>query len=370
MGQHRVEKCLERDNLIFVTHCIAFDWNFSILSFLPHFIAILEHYLAISAMNRIDRISAILIQLQSRRVVKAAAIAERFDISLRTVYRDVKTLEEAGVPIIGEAGVGYSIMDGYRLPPVMFTREEATAFLTAEKFMEKLTDTDTITQYQSAMFKVKAVLRSADKSILEDIDESIAVLRSRARKPQDNEHNALQPILNGITNRSVLGIDYFAQHNQLNSTRHVEPVGVFFLEGYWHLIAYCRLRNDYRDFRVDRIKMIYDTGLKFDAQHPTLKQYLAQIASDQKLTTVVMLADKKIGGFLDNQKYYNGFVSQEEVGDQLQMTFLTMSLEGFARWYMMFGDQAQIISPDALKDRIRELFDNMLKNISGADVLV
>ncbi len=81
-------------------------------------------------------------------------IAERFNISLRTVYRDVKTLEEAGIPIIGEAGVGYSIMDGYRLPPVMFTREEATAFLTAEKFVEKLTDASTTEHHKSAMYKI------------------------------------------------------------------------------------------------------------------------------------------------------------------------------------------------------------------------
>ena len=93
-------------------------------------------------MNRLDRISAILIQLQSRRVVKAADIADRFNISLRTVYRDIRSLEEAGIPLIGEAGVGYSLADGYRLPPVMFTREEATAFLTAEKFIEKLPNTD------------------------------------------------------------------------------------------------------------------------------------------------------------------------------------------------------------------------------------
>jgi predicted DNA-binding transcriptional regulator YafY len=105
-------------------------------------------------MNRIDRISAILIQLQSRRVVKASDIAERFNISLRTVYRDVKTLEEAGIPLIGEAGVGYSIMDGYRLPPVMFTKEEATAFLTAEKFVEKLTDASTMAYHRSAMYKI------------------------------------------------------------------------------------------------------------------------------------------------------------------------------------------------------------------------
>src|SRR6201996_7038224 len=106
-------------------------------------------------MNRIDRVTAILVQLQSRKVVKAQDIADRFRISLRTVYRDIRTLEEAGIPVLGEAGIGYSIMDGYRLPPVMFTKEEATAFLTAEKFMEKLTDASTGTNYKSAMYKVR-----------------------------------------------------------------------------------------------------------------------------------------------------------------------------------------------------------------------
>src|ERR1700742_2887373 len=132
-------------------------------------------------MNRIDRISAILIQLQSRRVVKAGDIADRFNISLRTVYRDIRTLEEAGIPLIGEAGVGYSIMEGYRLPPIMFTREEATAFLTAEKFVENLTDASTIANHRSAMYKIKAILRSAEKDLLEDIDSNIHVFKSRAQ---------------------------------------------------------------------------------------------------------------------------------------------------------------------------------------------
>src|SRR6201996_6816485 len=126
-------------------------------------------------MNRIDRISAILIQLQSRRVVKAQDIADRFEISLRTVYRDIRTLEEAGIPIIGEAGVGYSLMDGYRLPPVMFTKEEATAFLTAEKFVEKLTDTSTRASHRSAMDKIRAILKTTEKDLLEDMDGNIEV---------------------------------------------------------------------------------------------------------------------------------------------------------------------------------------------------
>src|SRR5882724_11540526 len=136
-------------------------------------------------MNRIDRVTAILIQLQSKKVVKAQDIAERFNISLRTVYRDIRTLEEAGIPIIGEAGVGYSIMDGYRLPPVMFTKEEATAFLTAEKLMEKLTDTTTVESYKSAMYKVRAVLSTTHKDFLEQIDQRIEVIKRR-RGNNDN----------------------------------------------------------------------------------------------------------------------------------------------------------------------------------------
>lgn len=319
-------------------------------------------------MNRIDRIAAILIQLQSKRVVKAADIAERFAISLRTVYRDVKTLEEAGVPIIGEAGIGYSIMDGYRLPPVMFTREEATAFLTAEKFIEKLTDMQTVAHHQSAMYKVRAVLRSADKNVLEDIDEHIAVLKSRGKRHIDMDRNALQPILNGIINKNVLIINYFAHHNQQDTTRNVEPVGIFFLDGYWHLIAYCQLRNDYRDFRVDRIKKLHISDEHFDQQHPTLKEYLSQVAAEQKLHTVIMNVDKQMVMHLNEQKYYNGFISEETMDDSVEMTFLTHSIEGFARWYLMFGDQARIISPPYLKERIREILDEMVKNVSSGSV--
>src|SRR5687768_2656700 len=121
-------------------------------------------------MNRIDRVSAILIQLQSKRVVKAQQIADRFRVSLRTIYRDVKCLEEAGIPVIGEAGSGYSLMDGYRLPPVMFTKEEAISFLTAEKLVEKFTDETNGRNFKSAMYKVRAVLRTTEKELLERID--------------------------------------------------------------------------------------------------------------------------------------------------------------------------------------------------------
>jgi len=316
-------------------------------------------------MNRIDRISAILIQLQSRRVVKAADIADRFNISLRTVYRDIRTLEEAGIPLIGEAGVGYSIMDGYRLPPVMFTKEEATAFLTAEKFVEKLTDTSTSAHYKSAMYKVRAILKTTEKDLLENMDGNIEVFKGHRRHNiADNDH--IQTILNSIAKKSILCIEYFAHHSQENTKREIEPVGIFFLENYWHLIAWCHLRDDYRDFRIDRIKKLDVTTKIFTSQHPTLKTYIAQTAKEKHMDLVIMRIEKPIYSHLEQQKYYSGFVSEKEVDGMIEMTFLTTSLEGFARWYMMFGDRAEIMQPDSLKERVNHIATATLKNIDNS----
>src|ERR1700743_1562548 len=307
-------------------------------------------------MNRIDRISAILIQLQSRRVVKAGDIADRFNISLRTVYRDIRTLEEAGIPLIGEAGVGYSIMDGYRLPPVMFTREEATAFLTAEKLMEKLTDPLLDENYKSAMYKIRSVLRMAEKDFLENIDGHIEVLKSRRTAPGAKlDLNPLQIILKGIGERQVLSIHYFAVHNQQKSERCIEPVGVFYLDNYWHLIAWCRLREDYRDFRLDRISNISLTGERFRTQHPNLNEYISRSAKEKNLQEVILRVEKRVIPYISEQKYYNGFISEREVDGKVELTFLTEYLEGFVRWLMLYGDMAEVITPMTLKEKVKEL---------------
>lgn len=307
-------------------------------------------------MNRLDRVTAILIQLQSKRIVKAQDIADRFNISLRTVYRDIRTLEEAGIPLVGETGVGYSIMDGYRLPPVMFTMDEATAFLTAEKLVEKLTDVSTDESFKSAMYKVRSVLRAAEKDHLEVMDSHIEVLDNPYMPKEKRSSGSLQTILSSISNQQVITISYFANHSQETTSRNIEPVGVFYLGSNWYLIAFCQLRNDYRNFRTDRILQVMSTPLPYKKEHPPLKHYLKQITREQKeLQKVVMLVNKEIVKHFGDQKYYNGYVSERVVKDKVEMTFLTCSTEGFARWYMMFGDKAEILEPASLKTTVKNL---------------
>ncbi len=310
-------------------------------------------------MNRIDRISAILIHLQSRNVVKAQDIADRFEISLRTVYRDIRTLEHAGIPLIGEAGMGYSIANGYRLPPVMFSPEEALAFLTAEKLVAQLTDGPNAINYSAAMYKIKAVLDQDKKDLLQNIGDHIEVFKRPGDSGIQPDLNLLQPVLKSINQRKVLEIKYHARYNQQKTERVVEPLGVFYSDNSWHLIAFCRMRNDYRDFRFDRIFSMEITEMDFSKEHQTLKEYLARYnvksPETQSLPLVIVRIGKDKAYWLDNQKYHQGFISQTEDGEEVEMSFLSSSLYSFARWFMMFGDHATIVQPEALKDEVRKL---------------
>ena len=205
-------------------------------------------------MNRIDRISAILIQLQTKSYVTAGEIAERFSISKRTIYRDLKALEEAGVPLGAEAGKGYFLVEGYHLPPVMFTPSEANALLMAGKMVEKFTDTSVNRQFESALYKIKSVLPEKEKQFLNDLHSIIQVFHSPAR---GSSPGFLSDIQLALAQRKTLTIDYHSQYrDEHTKKRVVEPLGMCFYSMCWHLIAYCRLREEYRDFRIDRISAL------------------------------------------------------------------------------------------------------------------
>jgi len=203
-------------------------------------------------MNKFDRVISTLVLLQTRKVIKAMTISERFDISLRTVYRDIRTLKNAGIPIIGDPGIGYSIMDGYRMPPIMFNEGEAAALLTAEKFIAKLKDQDTQDYYSSAMMKIKAILRSSEKQSLAVLDDSIAI--SDDNKWENKTY--LQDIFKGIAAQRILNIDY-QKADGSSSQRKLEPIGCYHQFNNWYLVAFCQLQNDYRTFKINRIKTVF-----------------------------------------------------------------------------------------------------------------
>lgn len=312
-------------------------------------------------MNRIDRLSAILIQLQSRRLVKAQQIADKFLISLRTVYRDVHALQEAGVPVIGEAGTGYSLMEGYKLPPVMFNQSEALALLTAAKLMQSKTDASSWQHYSSALDKIKAVLRYTERDHIEEIDEHIAVKRHAAFQYEVPAELFLQPILKAISDSVVIDLCYFSLDKSECTQRKIEPVGIYNLGNHWYLIAFCRMRNDYRNFRTDRIDKLVCTAERFMKKHPPLQQFITDMPAKRDVKKVVIEVSCDIIKYFGEQKYYNGFVKEESAGNYVRMTFLSGSLQGFARWFIMFGDKAKIIEPVELTEIVASIAEAVLR---------
>ncbi|WP_295121591.1 YafY family protein [uncultured Chitinophaga sp.] len=316
-------------------------------------------------MNRIDRLTAILIQLQGKRVVKAAEIAERFEISLRTVYRDVKALQESGVPIGAEAGTGYYIVDGYHLPPIMFNKEEAAALLTGEKLMEKFGDRSSEKLFSSAMQKIRAVLRNSDKDYLESLESSIEVFpHGRGQEPENGFPNRfLSDIQQAVGMQKVIAMDYYTYHNNTVNRREAEPVGVFYAGNSWHLIAFCRLRKDYRDFRIDRIKSltILDISYKKTA-HLNLREYLEQNHNPEMPFEVKVRFSKGVARYIQERKYYLGFVEEKDLGSRVEMTFRTGSLEYFGQWLLMFSHEVEILSPESLHGVMKSLAQGVFQH--------
>lgn len=318
------------------------------------------------SLNKFDRIIAILIQLQSKKIVRAQDLSDRFNVSLRTIYRDIRTLEASGVPIYSEAGIGYSLMDGYRLPPIMFTREEASSFIAAEKLMQKFTDAALDQHYKSAMYKLKAVLKNSDKDWLDAI-ESKVIMQSNQKLFNEKAPNALALFFESIAEKKQILLLYQTFDTDEINERRIEPVGIFHENNFWYVLGYCHLRNDYRQFRTDRIQQIKKTELDFTIEHKTLEELLHKDKPIETLVKIRVLVNKKIARYLTWERKQYGFVSEKHVGNQVEMTFMCYEImESFPRWFMMFADQSEILEPEELRTRVLELLERsktkLLKN--------
>ncbi|WP_367867381.1 helix-turn-helix transcriptional regulator [Pedobacter sp. WC2423] len=219
--------------------------------------------------NRLSRLAAILTQLQTKRIMTAPELADKFAVSIRTIYRDIRTLEQSGVPVLTQDGKGYTLMEGYRIPPVMFTEKQANALILAEQLVLKNKDASFVKDYTEAIEKIKAVLGH-------QVKDKANLLAERTRFSQninsEKNSNNLSDLQFALTNYLVVKIGYLNEANQ-NSERLIEPFALLSTTENWLLVAWCRLRNDFRYFRLDRIKRLEVSGEKFSPHKMTLQEY-------------------------------------------------------------------------------------------------
>jgi len=225
-------------------------------------------------MNRIDRLFGISTLLQSKKYISADQIAERFDISLRTVYRDIKALQEQGLPIGFEQNKGYFLVQGYFLPPVTFNSDEANALLLVESLVKGFADYSIRTHYAAALTKVKAVLKSGEKEKLESMT---AHIKLQIPEQLNFNYEYLSLIQNAISEKRMLVMTY-VNAKEISSKREIEPIGLIFYAFGWHLIAWCHIRRQYRDFSLKRIVSLQILDTSFSkTDHILLSDYMTML---------------------------------------------------------------------------------------------
>lgn len=308
--------------------------------------------------KRFNRVIAIYFQLQAKPLVRAQDLADQFEVSKRTIYRDIRSLEQAGIPIYGEAGSGYTLVEGYKIALPRFTNEEIITLAAAEQLMKKFVDPDLSKHFASAINKIKAYLRSHEKMNITELEENIAmsVLENHFNK---NVPSALSYLFDGVARKKLINMEYQSGSSTEPTSRTIEPVGAFHEGAYWYFMAYCHLRKDYRQFRIDRIHKIHLTDEPFTKKHKRLSYYLKK--DENVPTTKIRLAiSRDFARYLQWERNYYGFVAEETRGEEVIMTFESKNIEQeFPRWYLMFADRARILEPESLKKKVSELLSKI-----------
>lgn len=289
-------------------------------------------------MNRIDRLLAMVLVLQRHNLVRAEDLAARFEISKRTVYRDVAALSEMGVPVVAQPGEGYSLMEGYFLPPLVFTPDEAAALFLGAKWLATQATGKLPTSAEGALTKLAHVL---PKATLQEVQRFTDVLQFFVTKqPIDLDDRTLADMQRAIQEQRAVQLTYHSLQSNEITTRVIEPYALTYGEGAWYVNGYCRQRQALRSFRLSRIEQYRLLTEKF------ILQEIAR--TPQPLITVtVRFAPTALRWVLERQHY--AFVRQEE--DCL--VYQVHDLQEIQSWLFGWGTQAEVLEPETLRSAMR-----------------
>ncbi len=292
--------------------------------------------------------------LQGRRVVRASELAAHFEVTERTIYRDIAALGEGGVPISGEAGVGYCLMKGYQLPPVMFTAEEVSALFVGGEMVKQFTDASLQGPMASALDKLRAVLPRDRQDHVEKL-VSRTIVRGRAGRaaPDIAGQRWMVTVQQGVVMRRVLRMTYRAPDQTEETHRDVEPLGVVFYGGAWTLVAWCRLRVGIRHFRVDRIRRLELLPVTFTPPEDfSLAEHMARSEAEGESKPVRIWLHQYAQERAQRESYAT-LVEDKKRDGGAEFTLYSNSLEWTAQWLLSFGDRAEAMEPKKLRALVR-----------------
>ncbi len=299
-------------------------------------------------MNRIDRLLGYLLLFQGRGRLRAQDLAEKFEISERTVYRDMQALGEVGVPIVAVPGEGYRLMEGYTIPPIMFTQAEARAlFLSVSMLTGLAKPGETRQAAQGALEKIRAVLPKATLAQIEAL-QAVLGFFAPARTSMDLDDPLLGRLQQAIQERRVAHLRYVAPAGNAVTERDVEPLHLDYVDRAWVLTAYCRMRQAQRVFRLSRIEALTVLPEVFAPREmarrvmPTEWRVLARFAPE----AVRWVQEAQFFGFAG--------IVEEDATRGTVMAYEVGVLDQIARWLLGWGSQVEVLEPPELRAELAQ----------------
>ncbi|MGK5510939.1 helix-turn-helix transcriptional regulator [Brevibacillus formosus] len=306
-------------------------------------------------MNKTDRLLAIVLELQRKGTLRAEDLAATFETSVRTIYRDMQALSEAGVPIVGAPGQGYSLMEGYFLPPVSFSVEEAVALLIGADLVEQVFDQNFGNSARAVQGKVEAILSADVGEQASRIRSTFRLVSPRANNLREQEKVHAQLIHDAIINERKVRFRYRrgtpGEGDDRETVRDVAPYGLVLVRGSWILLAHCDLRQDIRRFRLSRMsglivledRFILPDHFNFDDYKPL----------DDRSLEVQIVISATIADRVKESGYF--FIEEiTEHPDGFLVRLRVRQIEEVLSWVLGLGADAVVLTPESLRSRIRE----------------
>jgi predicted DNA-binding transcriptional regulator YafY len=305
-------------------------------------------------MNRTDRLLAIVLELQAAGRRRAEDLAATFEVGKRTIYRDIQALCEAGVPVISTPGQGYTLAQGYFLPPLSFTPDEALILLLGGDVMAQSFDAEYRAAAQSAGRKVAGALPEPLREEVRSLQESIRYVGDSARE-RPHEAALLRQLRRAILGRHGVRFSYHARHGQDDadsySTREADPYGLVFYLGAWHMTGFCHLRQDIRHFRVERMQQLAVLPRTF-TRPPDFKLQQRDGEEQRRLLVRALFELSIVDWVRESPSYFA--VGEELRDDGLLITLRVRHEREVLQWLLGWGSRVRVLEPDSLRALLAE----------------
>ncbi|MGB3541617.1 helix-turn-helix transcriptional regulator [Rubrivirga sp.] len=307
------------------------------------------------SLNKTERLFALVLLLQNRPNMTSRDLSEHFGVSRRTIFRDLRTLGESGVPLTYAETGGYEILEGYQLPPLMFSAREAATLLVGTGFTKLQPDASLRTDADAVAMKIRNVLPEPVRDYIDRLQERTVLApfnEVRDRGATGDEQGLWFELSEAIARQRKVKMTYYVASRDEETVREVDPLGLVYYSDHWNLIAYDHLRDDIRNFRLDQIKKLRTRFDRFEAPAGfDLKEHLRERGTSPENVRMQVRFRNRAWRWARTQVPAD--IEQELPQDGwTEVTFEFENVAYVAKWLLRYGTDVEVVSPDELRDEV------------------